>query len=108
MVDRCPICDCGELFTQREFHQRTGIIIALIGASFAHFTRFVSLVLAMIICAILYFNSRKRLVCYQCRSQVVGHRPTRARRRFDPRIADSLKRDSEREPKPRDSHREIL
>ncbi len=107
-VERCPICGCSDLFTQKDFHQRTGIIIALLGASFAIFTRYMSLAFAAIVCTFLYLNSRERLVCYQCRSQIVGHRQTRGRRRFNSRVADNLRNDSGREPRPQDSHREIL
>jgi len=107
-VKRCPICGCDELFTQKDFHQRTAIIILLLGASFAIFTRFMSLAFAAIVCAFLYLNSRERLVCYQCRSQIAGHRRTRARRRFNASVAAALTTNTPREPRPRNSHREIL
>ncbi len=107
VVERCPICGCGEIFKQKDFQQRTGIIIALVGASFAVFTRFLSIFLAAVICGILYIASPERLVCYLCRTQVVGHRRTRAHRRFSARVAEKLRIDAGREPEPEDSRREI-
>ena len=107
IVKCCPICGCDELFTQRDFRRRTGIVIALVGASLARFTRYLSLFFAAALCAVLYLASKERLVCYLCRSQFLGHRPSRSRRRFDPRVAEGLQNDSDPEPKPSDSQREI-
>jgi hypothetical protein len=89
-VERCPICGCDGLFKQKDFRQRTGALIALVGAALALFTKYVTLILAALINLALYATANERLVCYVCRTQIVGHRPTSRHRRYDVKTENAL------------------
>ena len=82
----CPICGSRDLFRQRDFHQRAGVVIALIGAVFALVTKFLSLFAAGMLDLVLYLTAPERLICYRCHSCIRGHRPSPRHRRFDSRL----------------------
>jgi hypothetical protein len=40
IVERCPACDGGQLYVQRDFNQKAGLAIVVVGAVLAPFTPF--------------------------------------------------------------------
>jgi len=67
VVDRCPACQGEQLYVQRDFNQRAGIAIVVLGAALAPFTPFYSsLFVAALIDAGLYALLPEITVCYRC------------------------------------------
>lgn len=104
-VERCPICGNTELYRQKDFNHRVGIIVLIFGAIFAYMTKYVSLVFAGILDLILYLTAPEVLTCYHCRTQVRGHRPGSEHGRFDPRIDERVRKDRGRSSGRQNSHR---
>lgn len=93
---RCVVCSCSELFQEKAFPQLTGIVIVLAFAGAAAgifgFVTDTPMLIAMAIVlamdvAILVF-SKRRLVCYRCRSSYHDLPIARYHRRWDRTIAE--------------------
>ena len=73
----CPVCGCSELFARRDFPQKTGLLIVVLGAVSAATAFVAGYVLwgfaalgAVALIDLLIFPFTKRcLVCYRCRSE---------------------------------------
>ena len=77
-MDRCPHCDCRELFSRKDFPQKLGLsIVVIAGLSFlvlAAFPRFFYLGVAVLLAAVLidfalFFFVPRITVCYRCRAE---------------------------------------
>ena len=74
---RCPACGCRELFARRDFPQKTGMAIVVLGATLATIAfavgytlwAFVALGSMALIDAAIFPFTKKCLVCYRCRSE---------------------------------------
>ncbi len=74
---RCPACGCRELFARRDFPQKTGMAIVVVGACVgaACFMMgqvvwgFGALGAVALIDAVVYPFTKRCLVCYRCRSE---------------------------------------
>jgi predicted RNA-binding Zn-ribbon protein involved in translation (DUF1610 family) len=83
-VTCCPMCGGEEIFRQREVRQRLTLLILLLGAVFSILTRFISLVIALLVAAMHCLRAPERLVCYRCGSRITGHSPRGQFAPFDP------------------------
>jgi hypothetical protein len=89
MVDGCPACGSGLLYVQRDFNQRAGLAIVVLGAVLAPFTPFYSsLFVAVLIDAGLYVLLPEITVCYRCHAHFRGFRRNPAHEPFDLHLAE--------------------
>ncbi|MHC4860282.1 MAG: hypothetical protein ACYTDY_09355 [Planctomycetota bacterium] len=95
-VERCPICGATEFFRQKDFHQRLALVIGLVGLALVFFTRYVSVFAAGAAILVLYLLASEILVCYLCRTQILGHRVAARHRRFDRRIEERVRKERNR------------
>ena len=65
---RCAICAGERFYTQRDFNQRIGCLVAGIGAALSPFTYGISLLVCLALDAGLYFLLKQATVCYRCGS----------------------------------------
>jgi hypothetical protein len=65
-VSKCAICGCRDLFIQKDFNRKVGVIIVVIGAILAPFTKLISLFVCALIDLILYRVLPMITVCYRC------------------------------------------
>ena len=93
---RCVVCGCGDLFRQKAFPQVTGFVVilafagAVVGALGYATTPPVLIAMGIVLAgdvAILLF-SKRRLVCYRCRTSYHGLPLARYHRSWDSTIAD--------------------
>jgi hypothetical protein len=88
-VDRCPACDSDQLYVQRDFNQKAGLAVVVIGAALAPFTPFYSsLVVAALIDAGLYLALPEITVCYRCHAHLRGFARNPRHRPFDLHLAE--------------------
>jgi hypothetical protein len=96
VVDRCPACDGAQLFVQRDFNQKAGLAIVIVGAVLAPFTPFYSsLFIAAIIDALLYALLPEIAVCYRCQAHFRGFTRNPAHQAFDLHTAEQYNTASE-------------
>jgi ribosomal protein L37AE/L43A len=65
---RCAICAGERFYTQRDFNQRIGCLVAGIGAALSPFTYGISLLVCLALDGGLYFLLKQATVCYRCGS----------------------------------------
>jgi hypothetical protein len=88
-VDRCPACDGVQLYVQRDFNQKAGLFVVIVGAALAPFTPFYSsLLVAAIVDAGLYALLPEITVCYRCEAHFRGFRRNPAHVAFDLHTAE--------------------
>jgi hypothetical protein len=93
IVDRCPACGGEQLYVQRDFNQRVGLGIVVLGAVLAPFTPFyASLVVAVVIDALLYLLLPEITVCYRCHAHFRGFRRNPGHHAFDLHLAEQYER----------------
>ena len=89
VVDRCPACDGEQLYVQRDFNQRAGLAVVIVGALLAPFTPFYSsLFVATAIDAVLYTVLPEITICYRCQSHFRGFARNPKHEPFDLHIAE--------------------
>jgi hypothetical protein len=88
VVDRCPACDGLQLYVQRDFNQKAGLGVVIVGAILAPFTYYLSLVAAAIIDTGLYAMLREITICYRCEAHFRGFTRNPAHEPFDLHIAE--------------------
>jgi hypothetical protein len=67
MVDRCPACDGVQLYVQRDFNQRAGLAIVIVGGLLAPFTPYYSsLYVAALVDTVLFLVLPEITICYRC------------------------------------------
>ena len=78
MIERCPACECRDLFVRKDFPQRVGLAIVFVaGITFlvlaARRNNFylgaIVLIVALLIDALGYFLVGMVTVCYRCRAE---------------------------------------
>ena len=88
-VDVCPACGGKQFYVQRDFNQRAGLAIVVLGALLAPFTPYYSsLLVAGAIDAVLYAVLPEITVCYRCQAHFRGFRRNPAHQAFDLHIAE--------------------
>ena len=89
MVDRCPPCESDQLYVQRDFNQKAGLAIVVIGALLAPFTPYyASLGVAALIDAALYWALPEITVCYRCHAHFRGFLRNPHHQAFDLHLAE--------------------
>ena len=63
---RCFLCGGERFYTQRDFNQRIGCLVAGLGAALSPFTYGLSLLVCLGIDLGLYFLLKEATVCYRC------------------------------------------
>ena len=93
VVDRCPRCAGEQLYVQRDFNQRAGLVIVIVGAALAPFTPYYSsLFVAAAIDAALYLVLPEIAICYRCGTHFRGFRRNPKHEPFDLHIAEQYSR----------------
>jgi hypothetical protein len=87
-VDRCPACEGRELYVQRDFNQKAGLLVVGVGAIFAPFTHYLSLVAAASFDALLYLALSEVTVCYRCAAHFRGFAKNPAHKPYDLHLAE--------------------
>ncbi|MFI5006143.1 MAG: hypothetical protein ACHQKZ_01835 [Solirubrobacterales bacterium] len=89
VVDRCPACQGEQLYVQRDFNQRAGLAIVIVGAALAPFTPFYSsLFVAAAIDAVLYLLLPEIAICYRCHAHFRGFVRNPRHEAFDLHVAE--------------------
>ena len=89
VVDRCPRCAGDQLYVQRDFNQRAGLVVVIVGAALAPFTPYYSsLFVAAAIDALLYLVLPEIAICYRCGTHFRGFRRNPKHEAFDLHIAE--------------------
>ena len=89
VVDRCPACQGEQLYVQRDFNQRAGLAIVIVGALLAPFTPFYSsLFVAATIDAVLYLLLPEIAICYRCQAHFRGFLRNPRHEAFDLHVAE--------------------
>jgi hypothetical protein len=89
MVDACPACGGRQLYVQRDFNQRAGLAIVVVGAVLAPFTPYYSsLFAAALLDAALYALLPEIAVCYRCQAHFRGFRRNPEHTGFDLHTAE--------------------
>lgn len=89
LVDRCAACGGPQLYVQRDFNQRAGLAIVIVGAALAPFTPYYSsLVVAALVDAVLYAVLPEITVCYRCSAHYRGFARNPRHEAFDLHIAE--------------------
>ena len=89
IVESCPACGNGLLYVQRDFNQKFGLGVVILGAALAPFTPFyASLFVAAAIDAGLYALLPDVTVCYRCQAHMRGFARNPAHHAFDLHLAE--------------------
>jgi hypothetical protein len=89
LVDRCPACGGEQLYVQRDFNQKAGLLIVGLGAALAPFTPYyASLFAAALLDAVLYAVLPEISVCYRCQAHFRGFVRNPTHRAFDLHLAE--------------------
>ena len=89
IVDRCAACGGEQLYVQRDFNQRAGLAVVVVGALLAPFTPYYSsLVVAALIDAALYMLLPEITVCYRCPAHYRGFARNPRHQAFDLHLAE--------------------
>jgi predicted RNA-binding Zn-ribbon protein involved in translation (DUF1610 family) len=89
LVDRCPACRGEQLYVQRDFNQRAGLAIVIVGGALAPFTPYyASLFVAAAVDAVLYALLPEIAVCYRCQAHFRGFARNPKHEAFDLHVAE--------------------
>jgi hypothetical protein len=83
IIERCAACDHDQLYFQKDFNRATGIAIIAVGAIFAPWTYFLSLLGVTILDYIVWRIVKNVIVCYRCQAVHRGYPPNPALKPFD-------------------------
>jgi hypothetical protein len=89
VIEVCPACDGRQFYVQRDFNQRAGLAVVIVGAVLAPFTPYYSsLFVAAAIDAALYLLLPEITVCYRCQAHFRGFRRNPRHEAFDLHTAE--------------------
>ncbi len=89
VVDQCPACGGAQLYVQRDFNQKAGLAIVIVGGALAPFTPYYSsLFVAAAIDAVLYALLPEITVCYRCQAHFRGFGRNPKHNAFDLHLAE--------------------
>jgi DNA-directed RNA polymerase subunit RPC12/RpoP len=89
VIASCPACGSRQLYVQRDFNQKVGLGVVIVGAAFAPFTPFYSsLIAAALVDAALYAVLPEITVCYRCHAHFRGFARNPEHTAFDLHIAE--------------------
>lgn len=88
-VERCPVCQGRQLYVQRDFNQKAGLAVVVLGAALAPFTPYYSsLFVAAAVDAALYAVLPEITICYRCQAHFRGFRRNPRHQPFDLHLAE--------------------
>ena len=88
-VETCPACGGRQLYVQRDFNQKVGLGVVVVGAALAPFTPFYSsLIVAALVDAALYAMLPEITVCYRCHAHFRGFARNPDHQAFDLHLAE--------------------
>ena len=87
-VFRCAFCARERFYTQRDFNQRIGCVVAGIGAALSPFTYGISLLVCLAVDLLLYLLTKEVTVCYRCGAIYRGVARDPRHVAFDLHVAD--------------------
>jgi DNA-directed RNA polymerase subunit RPC12/RpoP len=91
VLESCPACGSRQLYVQRDFNQKAGLAVVIVGAALAPFTPYYSsLVVAALIDAGLYAVLPEITVCYRCHAHFRGFARNPRHAAFDLHIAEQF------------------
>lgn len=90
--DRCAVCGRNELYREKVVNRALGLAVVIVAAALAPFTYYVSLGVAALIDALLYWRLRERGVCYLCRAEYDRFAGIPALGKFDLHVAQVMTR----------------
>jgi len=89
VVDACPACGSALLYVQRDFNQKAGLTIVVVGAVLAPFTPYYSsLIVAALVDALLFALLPEITVCYRCHAHFRGFARNPRHQAFDLHVAE--------------------
>jgi hypothetical protein len=89
IVDRCPSCAGESFYVQRDFNQRVGLGIVVVGGILAPFTPFYSsLIVAALVDTALYLVLPEITICYRCLAHFRGFKRNPKHEAFDLHVAE--------------------
>lgn len=89
IVDVCPACNGVQLYVQRDFNQKAGLALVIVGGALAPFTPFYSsLFVAAAVDALLYTLLPEITVCYRCHAHFRHFRRNPNHLPFDLHLAE--------------------
>ena len=101
VVYRCAACDGAQLYVQRDFNQRAGLAIVIVGGVLAPFTPYYSsLFVAAIVDAVLYAVLPEITVCYRCHAHFRGFHRNPTHNPFDLHLAEQYELKKAPAPEP--------
>ena len=99
-VEACPACGGRQLYVQRDFNQKAGLAVVIVGAALAPFTPFYSsLMVAALIDAGLYAMLPEITVCYRCHAHFRGFAGNPAHEAFDLHLAEQYETHERSDPR---------
>lgn len=87
----CLACGHPELYVQKDFPRTVGLILVVVAAVLAPFTWYLSLLVAAVLDALLYYTAPDVVLCYVCASEHRGFPQTPRHPRFDREIDERLR-----------------
>jgi hypothetical protein len=91
LLERCLACGGAQLYVQRDFNQKAGLAVVIVGAVLAPFTYYLSLVAAALIDAGLFLLLPEITVCYRCQAHYRRFARNPRHQPFDLHIAEQYK-----------------
>ncbi len=89
VIESCPACGSACLYVQRDFNQKAGLAVVVLGAFLAPFTPYYSsLVVAALVDAALYAMLPEITVCYRCHAHFRGFARNSRHQAFDLHLAE--------------------
>jgi hypothetical protein len=87
----CCVCGSHDLYAQRDFNRRLGLVLAGVGLVLGPFTSWISVGVAVVLDAALYLVVPDVSICYACNAQVRGVGKADRPPGFDIAIHDAYK-----------------
>jgi hypothetical protein len=89
VIEECPACQGRSFYVQRDFNQKVGLGIVVVGGILAPFTPFYSsLIVAALVDAALYLVLPEITICYRCLAHFRGFLRNPKHEAFDLHIAE--------------------
>lgn len=68
-LNQCPFCGCSHLYRRKDFSQKWGIALVVLGVALAYYTYGLSLLVVTLIDFLLVRRTQELGICYQCKSE---------------------------------------
>jgi hypothetical protein len=97
-IDQCPVCGAAHLYRRKDFNQKLGILLVVLGVALAYYTYGLSLLVVTLIDFFLVRRVREVGICYQCQTEFRNSRLLDALHPFDLELFDYYRNLRERVP----------